>query len=227
MQQFRWHHFERVDELCAAIVAALTTLANESIRTRGAFHIALAGGRTPKIIYERLRSIQTDWACWFIYFGDERCLPRGDAERNDTLARSAWLELVPIPSAQILSIPAELGAEQGAAEYSKQLSAVSEFDLVLLGLGEDGHTASLFPGCVPNNKDADAIAVHAAPKPPAERISLSASRLSEARAVWFVVTGADKQTALLRWREGEDIPAAQIVPAAGVDVFTDVDLGNL
>lgn len=226
MQQLRWHHFQRVDELCATLVAVITTLANESISSRGAFHIALAGGRTPKIIYERLRSIETDWTRWFIYFGDERCLPRGDAERNDTLARSSWLAQVPIPLAQIFAIPAELGATQGAADYSKQLSALNEFDLVLLGLGEDGHTASLFPGHVPDDSIAAAIAVHGAPKPPAQRISLSASRLSAARAVWFVVTGADKQAALLRWRAGEEIPAAHIVPAAGVDIFTDVDLAG-
>ncbi len=148
-QQLRWRYFQRVDDLCTTIVAALTALANETIEARGAFHIALAGGRTPKIIYERLRSIQTDWSHWFIYFGDERCLPRGDNERNDTLARSAWLAQVSIPAAQIFPIPAELGAAQGAAEYSKQLSALGEFDLVLLGLGEDGHTASLFPGQIP------------------------------------------------------------------------------
>lgn len=224
MQQLRWHHFQRVTDLCTTLVAALTTLANESIRARGAFHISLAGGRTPKIIYEQLRHIQTDWTCWFIYFGDERCLPRGDAERNDTLALSSWLAHVPIPDAQIFAIPTELGAALGAAEYSKQLRALTEFDLVLLGLGEDGHTASLFPG---HRLDADAsaaITVDAAPKPPAQRVSLSASRLSAARAVWFVVTGADKQLALLRWREGEEIPAAHILPAAGVDIFTDVDL---
>ena len=227
LQQLRWHHFQRVDDLCATIVAALTMLANESISARGAFHISLAGGRTPKIIYERLRDIQTDWTRWFIYFGDERCLPRGDAERNDTLAFSSWLAHVPIPAAQTFSIPAELGAERGAIEYSKQLNALSEFDLVLLGLGEDGHTASLFPGLFPSDSiDANsvAIAVQTAPKLPAQRISLSASRLSAARAVWFVVTGVDKKTALLRWREGEEIPAAHIVPAAGIDIFTDVDL---
>lgn len=229
MQQLRWHYFQRIDDLCATIVTALSTLANESINARGDFHIALAGGRTPKIIYEQLRDIQTDWSRWFIYFGDERCLPRGDAERNDTMALSSWLDHVPIPAAQIFAIPAELGAVQGAVEYSKQLSALGEFDLVLLGLGEDGHTASLFPGDTRDDSvdtHTSAIAVHGAPKPPAQRISLSASRLSVARAVWFLVTGADKRAALLRWREGEDIPAAHIVPAAGVDIFTDVEVVN-
>jgi 6-phosphogluconolactonase len=223
MQQLRWHRFDSVDDLCAAIIAQLTTLSNTSIKSRGAFHIALAGGRTPKIIYEQLGAIETDWTRWFIYFGDERCLPRGDAERNDTLARLSWLDQVSIPSAQIFSIPAEFGAEQGAAEYSRQLSTVGEFDLVLLGLGEDGHTAGLFPGHVIDSRNA-ALAVSAAPKPPSERISLSASRLSATRAVWFVVTGEDKRDALLRWRSGEAIPASSIAPLAGVDVFTDVDL---
>jgi 6-phosphogluconolactonase len=223
MQQLRWHRFQTVNALCESIVAQLAELANTAINARGVFHIALAGGRTPKIIYEKLCAIRTDWSCWFIYFGDERCLPRGDAGRNDTLARSSWLDHVPIPSAQIFAIPAELGAQQGAAEYSRQMEAVGDFDLVLLGLGEDGHTASLFPGHALDASTA-ALAVQMAPKPPAQRISLSASRLSAARAVWFLVTGADKRAALLRWRGEEDIPAAHIVPAAGVDVFTDVEL---
>jgi 6-phosphogluconolactonase len=218
MQTLRWHRFDSVDNLCAAIAAQLIGLANTSIKARGAFHIVLAGGRTPKIIYEQLRTIQTDWKRWFIYFGDERCLPRGDAERNDTLAYSSWLEHVSMPAAQIFSIPAELGPEQGAIEYSRQLSAVGTFDLVLLGLGEDGHTASLFPNRVIDTQTG-ALAVHDASKPPPQRVSLSASRLSAARAVWFVVTGVDKREALQRWRDGETIPAASIVPAAGVDVF--------
>ena len=221
----RWHFFSGAEALCAAVVAQFAETANASIAAHGSFQVALAGGRTPTGIYEKLRGIDTDWSRWFIYFGDERCLPRGDCGRNDTMARASWLDHVSIPSAQIHAIPAELGAEQGAAAYATALAALREFDLVLLGLGEDGHTASLFPGHA-LDAQAAAVAVHAAPKPPAERISLSAGRLSAARAVWFLVTGAEKREALRRWQRGEAIPAASIKPTAGVDIYTDLDLSG-
>lgn len=219
----RWHFFNGSDALCKTIVALLADTANAAITARGEFHIALAGGRTPKSIYEKLPGIDTDWSRWFIYFGDERCLPRGDVERNDTMARTSWLDRVPIPSTQIFSIPAELGAEQGAAVYATMLTTLREFDLVLLGLGEDGHTASLFPGQVHDTRAA-VVAVNGAPKLPSERISLNANRLGAARAVWFLVTGEEKREALIRWRCGEAIPAASIRPATGVDIYTDVNL---
>ncbi|MDB6062790.1 MAG: 6-phosphogluconolactonase [Verrucomicrobiaceae bacterium] len=225
MQSLRWHRFDSVNALCAQIVTRITTAANEAINARGAFHIVLAGGSTPQVVYEQLRDINTDWNSWFIYYGDERCLPSGDDERNDTMAQQSWLDHVAIPSVQIYSMPAELGAEQGAAKYGQQLLARQEFDLVLLGLGEDGHTASLFPSHKIDVSTA-ALAVHAAPKPPPERISLTASRLSAARAVWFLVAGPQKHEALMRWERGEDIPAAHIQPAAGVDIFTDFNAAN-
>ena len=119
------------------------------------------------------------------------------------------------------AIPAELGAERAAAAYAAELRGVGDFDFVLLGLGEDGHTASLFPGHDWGDApDApDVLAVHGAPKPPPERVSLSAARFGRAREVWFLVAGADKRAALARWRAGDAIPAGAIRPAAGVDVW--------
>lgn len=216
----RWHHFAQWQPLRDHVARALIDCANAAIAARGAFHIALAGGRTPLDIYTQLVDAATDWQAWSIYFGDERCAPRGDASRNDAQAQLHWLGRVPIPAAQIHAIPAELGAEQGAAQYRLTLDALAQFDLVLLGIGEDGHTASLFPG-LPSGPGS-AFAVYGAPKPPPERVSLSAARLSAARAVWFIASGADKRDALQRWRDGEAIPAASIAPQAGVDIFTDV-----
>jgi 6-phosphogluconolactonase len=106
------------------------------------------------------------------------------------------------------------------------LQRLGDVDLVLLGLGEDGHTASLFPGhdwgVVPNSPDV--LAVFDAPKPPPQRVSLSAARLSRAREVLFLVEGASKRDAVARWRMGADIPARSVRPSAGVDVLVEARL---
>ena len=120
--------------------------AARAIERRGRFLIVLAGGNTPRGIYRMLRTADTDWSRWQVYFGDERCLPADSAERNSRMAADAWLNHVPIPQDQVHAIPAELGASAAALGYAETLRGVGDFDLVLLGLGEDGHTASLFPG---------------------------------------------------------------------------------
>jgi 6-phosphogluconolactonase len=177
----------------------------------------LAGGNTPSGIYRMLRTADTDWSRWQVYFGDERCLPADDAERNSRIAADAWLNHVPIPQDQVHAIPAELGASGAALAYAETLRGIGDLDLVLLGLGEDGHTASLFPGhdwgvaaSAP-----DALAVFDAPKPPPQRVSLSAARLSRTREALFLVEGEAKRSAVAQWRVGADIPARAIHPQAG------------
>jgi 6-phosphogluconolactonase len=222
----RWHRYSSTTELEAAAVQAILQAAQQAISQRGQFRIVLAGGNTPRRIYQAMRSADTDWSAWHVYFGDERCLPVDHAERNSRMAALAWLEHVAIPRAQRHPIPAEKGAQAAAAEYTGTLNGIEAFDLVLLGLGEDGHTASLFPGHdLGNTPDAPAVlAVHDAPKPPAERVSLSANRLSAARRVIFLVTGESKRQAVTDWRNGAGIPAAAIIPADGVDVYLEADL---
>lgn len=222
MQIRRWHYFDDVAVLRESLVRRIATRAAAAIVADGVFRCVLAGGRTPEAIYRQLRTLDTDWSAWQIYFGDERCLPIGDPQRNDSMARAAWLDHVPIPSKHILAMPAELGPVAGAARYSGQLAAIPPFDLVLLGLGEDGHTASLFPGdAVALHSNAAALPVDNAPKPPAQRISMSAARLAQSHDVLFAVTGDDKRDALHRWQRGDAIPAASIVAPYGVDIYTD------
>jgi 6-phosphogluconolactonase len=221
LQSVRWQVFPDTAALAHAAATRITACAHAAMGVRGVFRIVLAGGRTPLAAYAELARTVTTWAGWRIYFGDERCLPVGDAGRNDTAAGAAWFESAHVPPEQIHSIPAELGAEKGARRYAALLAPIESFDLVLLGLGEDGHTASLFPGRALDG--AEVLAVHAAPKPPAERVSLSASRLSRAREVLFLVSGADKRAAVAAWRQGVEIPARHITPPAGVDVWFDAD----
>jgi 6-phosphogluconolactonase len=222
-QQLRWQCFSSAERLVESLYSDIASLAAQCIRERGAFHVVLAGGTTPQLLYLRLRQLETDWSRWHFWFGDERCLPVGDPERNDVMAREAWLNHVPVPAGHVHAIPAELGAVAGASAYSMELGAQGDFDLVLLGLGEDGHTASLFPG---NELGIDpgapyAMPVHGAPKPPPERVTLSVNRLARSRCVWFVVTGEAKSEALRNWRNGAPIPAASIVPGTAVELYTD------
>lgn len=216
-----WHIYPDAAVLRVRATQAIARAASQAIAERGAFHIVLAGGSTPRAVYEELRGIDTDWAAWHAWFGDERCLPPQHPERNSAMAFSSWLDHVPMPRSQIYAIPAEKGAEEGAREYALTLREAGEFDLVLLGLGEDGHTASLFPGHDWGNQpDAPSVlAVHHAPKPPVDRISLSAWRLSRARQVMFLVTGGSKKQAVADWRAGGDIPARSICPEGRVDVL--------
>ena len=197
--------------------------AEKAITDSGTFRLVLAGGSTPRALYKRLQALKTDWEAWHIYFGDERCLPAADPERNSTMARDAWLDHVPVPQNQVYVIPAEMGAKSAAAAYSTTLRQVGDFDLVLLGLGEDGHTASLFPG---NDWGWEvdspiAMPVFGAPKAPVERVSLSAWRLSQAKQVLFLVTGESKHEAVMNWRAGANIPARAITPLHGVDVLAE------
>ena len=217
----RWIAVADVAALRRAAVERIVEAASRAIQQRGMFLIVLAGGDTPRSIYRSMRDVDTDWSCWHVYFGDERCLPASDDERNSRMAADAWLDHVSIPHDQIHPLPVELGAELAARAYAKTLHNVGDFDLVLLGLGEDGHTASLFPGHDWGvAADApDVLAVFDAPKAPPQRVSLSARRLSRARAVLFLVAGEIKRNAVAQWRKGADIPAGAIRPERGVDVL--------
>ena len=219
----RWHGVADAAALRHAACRRILDAAARAIERRGRFLIVLAGGNTPRGIYQKLRTAHTDWSRWRLYFGDERCLPVNNAGRNSRMATDAWLSHVPIPQDQVHAIPTELGASAAAVAYAQTLRGVGDFDLVLLGLGEDGHTAGLFPGHdFGVGADAsDVLAVFDAPKPPPQRVSLSAARLSRAHEVLFLVEGRAKHDAVTRWRAGEPLPAAAIRPAGGVDVLVE------
>jgi 6-phosphogluconolactonase len=218
-QTSRWHSFNSQDEINQATVKHILQAAKDAIKKYGSFLIVLAGGSTPKSVYQLLAKEQADWENWHIYHNDDRCLPVGHPERNSKMAREAWLNYVAIPPSQIHDIPAELGNIEGAKAYTKTLAGVRTFDMVILGLGEDGHTASLFPDHAVDNS-ADAVPVFDSPKPPAHRVTISQSRLNDTHGVIFLVTGAGKQDAVNRWLAGESIPATLIAPDCGVDVYS-------
>ena len=192
-----------VASFIAAHIAAVMT-------ERGSCHLALAGGGTPQATYLLLRDMTVDWSRLHIWFGDERCLPVGHADRNDTMVKLALLDHVPLPAGQFHPIPAELGPEAAAHSYSEQLGTIERLDIVLLGFGEDGHTASLFPGNAALELDAAAVPVFKAPKPPPHRISLSLNTIRQAGERIVLAAGSAKRGSLARILAGEPLPAAMI-----------------
>lgn len=218
----RWHLLRDGDAVARDAADRILRTADQAISQRGVFRIVLAGGRTPERAYRLLVTADTEWERWAVYFGDERCLPPEDSERNSLMAENAWLGRIPIPRENIYPIAAEKGAETAARAYEVKIKKVLPFDLVLLGVGEDGHTASLFPG--QKHPDAELVhAVHNAPKPPPDRVSLSVRALSDAHQVLMLVTGASKRDAIQTWKRGGDLPVAAVRGHTGVDVLLDQD----
>lgn len=192
-------------EACQRILAA----AEKAIAENGRFKIVLAGGTTPEATYRELARHDADWSKWHVYIGDERCLPVDNSERNSVMVARSLTDQVAIPDNQICLIDAEKGADVAAIAYAKIVEQALPFDMVLLGMGEDGHTASLFPG---HKHDANELthAVHNAPKPPPDRISLSARALANTAELLMLITGAGKQQPLAQWCAGEALPIATI-----------------
>jgi 6-phosphogluconolactonase len=207
----------RIEADAASVADAACRLigiaARSAITERGRFHLVLAGGSTPRATYERLAGSDQQWKRWSLYYGDERCLPVDDPERNSQMVIATGLaERV----GKHYPIPAELGAKQAASQYRERLKTVPEFDMVLLGMGEDGHTASLFPGH--EWPDKTAFAVKGAPKPPPNRVTLGVKALQNCRAMLVMVTGENKISAVQQWRGGEALPIARVsdIPQATI-----------
>jgi len=226
MTSTRWEILPDAGAVADTAVACVLARAAASVHARGRFRIVVPGGRSPVRCFDRLCHAPVDWSEWTVLFSDERCLKPGHPERNDSVADRHWLALIDLPTNQILRIPAELGPEAGAAAYAERLNGFGAPDLVLLGIGEDGHTASLFPGR-PVGQQADsvpALPVIDAPKPPPERVSLSAAYLSSAPAVLVLIDDPAKADAVARWRRGDDLPIANIRPTGELHVLCTADV---
>ncbi len=215
-----WHHLDTAEQVATAVCQHILTAAQQAIADHGAFKLVLAGGTTPEKVYRLLADTHADWTNWHIYYGDERCLPVTHPDRNNVMAEHAFLNNVLIPNEQIFTIPAELDPVTAAKHYQQTITTALPFDMVLLGMGEDGHTASLFPN---HQQAADELvhAVYNSPKPPSERVSLSAKALSNTQHLLFLITGENKQDAVRAWRAGADLPVATIIPEQPIDIYID------
>lgn len=218
----RWHSLDTPTAVAQMASTLILTAARQAIAQRGRFCLALAGGRTPLLTYSLLQQAHPDWAFWHIFYADERCAPPGHPDRNDAaVQRTLWGTLIP-PSAHHYSIPAystdPYTMHKVAIEYANLIEPYLPFDLVLLGIGEDGHIASLFPGQTHSPGQLVHPVFHA-PKPPPDRISLSMEALNNTREMLILVTGQEKRNALAAWQRGEPLPVAQLSPSNGIDVI--------
>lgn len=209
-----WSVFESANEVADYAVYQILETARQSIKLNGSFHLVTAGGTTPLQVYRKLLTLNQDssidWSNWHIYMGDERCLPVNDPERNSLALQQAWLNESSIPTENQYFMAAELGANEAANQYEKLVKG-RFFDCVLLGMGEDGHTASLFPGHEHlEEQDLLVQTEYHSPKPPAERVTLSSACLSHSQCVIKLITGSSKQQAMRLWLDGENLPIKEI-----------------
>ena len=206
-------------ELAATAAAWTAERITTAVGERGACYLALAGGETPRRCYERLaRPPYGDglpWRSVFIYWSDERQVPLDDPASNYAMAKAALLDHVAIPPEQIFPLVGD--PTPALRRIPADDRGWPRLDVIHLGLGEDGHTASLFPGSDALDEQRALVrAIHNAPKPPPDRLTLTLPVLNAARAVLFMVQGASKREALARvLRRDPALPASRVQPVDG------------
>ena len=220
---------ENPEDVAHAAADRFVVLAAERITARGRFSVALAGGSTPKRAYELLASEdrhgRVGWSKVHIFFGDERCVPPEDAESNYRMANQAMFSHLPIPSLNIHRMIGESDPATSARLYEDELQSFFEgaswprLDLVFLGMGDDGHTASLFPGTIALKEERAWVAANWVEKFKSFRITLTAPAINHAAHVVFIVTGESKARRLADVvrgpRDPERLPSQAIQPLDG------------
>ena len=225
--------------LAQATAARLLLHLIDGQSTHRPVHVALTGGTVGIRTLAEMASSPlldaVDWTGVHLWWGDERFLPSGDPERNETQARDALLDSLDIPAGNIHAMPSSdapgvTSPESSAERYAEELAAFSappasgddagpagpRFDVVLLGMGPDGHVASLFPGHdALDVADRTVVGVHGSPKPPPERVSLTLPAIEAAEEVWLVVAGAEKAAATARALAGDDVHTTPAAAALG------------
>ncbi|GIK41847.1 MAG: 6-phosphogluconolactonase [Chloroflexota bacterium] len=239
------HIFPNPVQLGQAAAAHVAQLSAEAIAARGRFTVALSGGSLPQVLGPALVKQATDWSAWHVFWADERCVPLTHPDSNYFLAQQYVFDHVLIPPGQIHAPDTSLDPAQTAAAYQSTLAQVfanqssnhptfepkapygqpsnlpppplPQFDLILLGMGEDGHTASLFPGHpLLQETGRWVVPIFDSPKPPQQRITLTLPVLNNARQVAFIAAGAGKAAILPQvFAAGSILPAHRIQPTSG------------
>jgi 6-phosphogluconolactonase len=234
--------FKDISELSLYAARSFIEIANKSIEERGRFLTALSGGSTPMRLYELLGNQfqnEVDWSCAHFFWGDERCVPVDDAGNSYGLTKKVLFDKINIPDENIHRVLSELAPDSAAREYAHTLKLFAEpplawprFDLVLLGMGDDGHTASLFPNSSVD-VDSPTMAVTANYQGrPANRVTLTEMVLNSSRNIVFLVTGKSKAETLNRVINGayqpEQLPAQRVAPTDGNLIWlVDEEAGSL
>ena len=190
---------EEVAEAAAAEIA--------DVLRGGAQSLVLAGGTTPKRCYELLAELDVQWGRVSVLFGDERCVPPDHPDSNYRMVKESLLDRV--APATVYRMPAELGPDEGADAYAEVVANVAPLDLVLLGVGEDGHVASLFPGHPLLGATGLTAGIRDSPKPPRERVTLTLEAIRDAGRVLIIATGSGKADAVALAKRGE-VPSGMI-----------------
>jgi len=219
-----------LDSLSQKAAQYTVHIANQAIVDHGRFNLALAGGSTPKKLYALLAAepyrSQIDWRLVEVFWGDERCVPPNDPESNFHMAQEELLSKVPILAGHIHRVPAEMPDHNAAAQaYEDEIrrvfitDSIPDFDLIQLGLGPEGHTASLFPHQVSLHEQQRLVIPVTTPKPPPDRLTFTPPLLNAAHNVLFLAAGAEKAEAVHAILEGEyqpdEYPAQIVRPTNG------------
>ncbi len=194
------------------------------IAERGLFRLALAGGETPRAIHAALARREVAWSHVQITFGDERCVPPDDTDSNFRMAKESLFDHVAIPAGNVFRIRGEIAPDLAAQKYEDKLAAVAArfhepryvHDLILLGMGPDGHTASLFPGSPALDETVRNVIPATGPKPPPQRVTMTFPLLNAARKVAFLIKSQDKLPLVEQIVAGDESHPAGRVKAASV-----------
>lgn len=233
--------FPTKGELVQAAAEKIIAVVNAAIYERGRCSLALAGGGTPRDVYARLATenyrSRVDWGNVFLFWGDERCVPPNHADSNFRMANESLLSHVAIPPANIFRMKGEMAPAAAASEYEQHLEhffggGIPQFDLILLGLGEDGHTASLFPGTSALEETRRRAISVFIPTLNAHRITLTLPVINQARRVMFIVAGKSKSEIAPRIlksnQPAKELPATLVQPQTGqLDWMLDAEAASL
>lgn len=219
-------NIRRTNEFVRDAAEFILQHARLALAERGEFRIALAGGNTPRPVYEELARIGHDlaWERVFITFSDERCVPPDDARSNFRMARESLFSRAAVPERSVARLRGEIEPQVAAQQYEDQLAVLAthkgemiyRHDLILLGLGEDGHTASLFPGTAALEEKARKVVANFVPKLNTWRLTFTFPLISQARQICFLVNGDKHRDLIQRVIDGDSCyPAAQVHGAPG------------
>jgi len=205
----KWNYVINRKKITKVLVKEICKLAHFSIKQNGVFRVVVPGGLSYKDVFIGISKLDLAWNKWHFYITDERVLPINHKNRNDTMLRKLLLDSIQIPKRNINLFDFNKGIKHSVRQYYSKIEKINNFDLVLLGVGLDGHVASLFPGCKPQNNK-EVIIEKLAPKLPKIRISLSLSRLNKSMNIFKLIVGKEKKVIIKALKSNKDIPANNI-----------------